>query len=183
MCDPKGCAKVLVVVRGGGPPPPLVDPNLGGRWVGRSAAGLPGGGGGGRSVGTPTYIPQNDPHHTLLILDMHKWGKIFSKKIAHQLTLPSAKVRPGGRVGVKILFCAFPPFLNSPQNSDYFEYRHIGSNTKISPCHMPKAKSPAPLAPTKPIILHNNFAVCRGEGSRPPLGSAPVVAIGPHRPP
>ena len=36
-------------------------------------------------------------------------------------------MRPGGRVGVKILFCAFQPFLNSPQNSEYFEYRHIGS--------------------------------------------------------
>ena len=57
----------------------------------------------------------------------------------------SAKVRPGGRVGVKIPFCTFQPFLNSPQNSEYFEYRHIGSNEKISPCHMPKTKSPAPL--------------------------------------
>ena len=79
MCDPEGCATVLGVV-GGGDPPPLVDPNLGGRRVGRSAAGLPGEGGGGGSVGTPTYIPQNDPHDTLIILKMHKWGKFFFKK-------------------------------------------------------------------------------------------------------
>ena len=45
---------------------------LEGRWVGRSAAGLPGGGGG--SVGTPTYIPQNDPHDALIILNIHNWG-------------------------------------------------------------------------------------------------------------
>ena len=44
--DPEGCATVLGVVGGGGdPPPPLVDPNLGGQRVGRSAAGLRGGGG------------------------------------------------------------------------------------------------------------------------------------------
>ena len=49
-------------------PPPLVDPILGGWRVGRSAARLPGGG----LVGTPTYIPQNDPHDTLIILNMHK---------------------------------------------------------------------------------------------------------------
>ena len=54
-------------------------------------------------------------------------------------SLPSAKVRPRGRVGVKILFCAFHPFLNSPQNSEYFEYSHIGSNKKISPRPMPKS--------------------------------------------
>ena len=84
MCDPEGCATVLGAVGGGGGdkgtggiPPPLVDPNLGGRRVGRSAAGLLGGGG---SVGTPTYIPQNDPHDTLIILNMHKWGKTNFKK-------------------------------------------------------------------------------------------------------
>ena len=57
---------------------------------------------------------------------------------------------------VKILFCAFQPFLKSPQNSEYFEYRHIRSNKKISPCHMPITKSPAP---TKPIVLYNHFGV------------------------
>ena len=55
MCDPEGCATVLGVVRGGGTqaPPPLVDPNLGGRRVRRSAAGLPRG---GRWVPQPTYL-------------------------------------------------------------------------------------------------------------------------------
>ena len=53
----------------------------GGRWVGRSAAGVPRGGG---SVGTPTYIPQHDPHDTLIILNIHKWVKIFfSEKFAY----------------------------------------------------------------------------------------------------
>ena len=85
-------------------------------------------------MGTPTYVPQNDPHERLIILNVHNWGKKFLKKFAHQLRLPSAKVLPGGRVGVKILFCAFQPFLNSRQNSEYFEYRHIGSNKKSSPC-------------------------------------------------
>ena len=76
---------------------------------------------------------------------------------------------------MKILICAFQPFLNSPQNSEYFEYRHIGSNKKISPCRMPKAKSPAPLAPTKPSVLYNHFGVCRGGGggTPPPWGSGP----------
>ena len=33
-------------------------------------------------MGTPTYIPQNDPHDTLIILNMHKWGKkIFKNKL------------------------------------------------------------------------------------------------------
>ena len=31
--------------------------------------------GGGGSVGTPTYVPQNDPHDTLIILNIHNWGK------------------------------------------------------------------------------------------------------------
>ena len=69
-------------------------------------------------------------------------------------------------MGVKILFCVFHPFLNSPQNSEYFEYRHIGSNKKNSPCRMPKTKSPAP---TKPIVLYNHFGVCR-RGSPPHFG-------------
>ena len=30
----------------------------------------------GGSVGTPTYIPQNHPHDTLIIWNIHKWGKL-----------------------------------------------------------------------------------------------------------
>ena len=41
------------------------------RWVGRSAAGSRGGGG----VGTPTCVPQNDPHDALIIWNIHNWGK------------------------------------------------------------------------------------------------------------
>ena len=70
----------------------------GGRWVGRSAAGVPGGG----SVDTPTYIPQNDSHDALMFLNIHKWDKKFGfKKFAHQLRHPSAK-KVGS--GVKLSF-------------------------------------------------------------------------------
>ena len=47
-----------------------------------SAAGLPGGGG---SVGTPTYIPQNDPHDTLIILNIQNWCKKIPKKLPMKL--------------------------------------------------------------------------------------------------
>ena len=66
------------------------------------------------------------------------------------------------------LFCAFQPFLNSPQNSEYFEDRHIGWNKKNSPCRMPKTKSPAPPAPTKHLVPCDNFGVRRGGGGPPP---------------
>ena len=57
MCDLEGCATVLGAVGGGGGTP-LVDPNLGGCRVGRSAAGLPEkvGGGGGQWVPRHTYL-------------------------------------------------------------------------------------------------------------------------------
>ena len=39
---------------------------------------------------------------------------------------------------------------------------------------MPKTKSPASPAPTKPIVPNNHFGVCRGGGGvPPPLGSGP----------
>ena len=64
---PTGCENFWVSGRGGG-----------GRWVGRSAARVLRGG----SVGTPTYIPQNDPHDALITLNIHKWGKkIFRKNL------------------------------------------------------------------------------------------------------
>ena len=63
-------------------------------------------GGGGGSVGTPTYIPQNDPHDTLIILNIHNWCKKNSKKIAHKIRLPGYILvvsrrapRGGGGVG------------------------------------------------------------------------------------
>ena len=78
-------------------------------------------------MGTPTYKPQNDPHDVLIILNIQKWGKKnFQKKFAHWPRLLSAKVRPGGHVWGQKVFCVFQTFLNSPQNSEYFEHRHIG---------------------------------------------------------
>ena len=120
-------------------------------------------------MGTPIYIPQNDLHDALIILNIHNWGKFFSKKFANQLRLPLAKVRPGGRVGVKIFFCVFHPFLNSPQNSKYFQYRHIGSNKKSYPCRMPKTKPPALRAPTNPLLRTTILGSVEG-GSPPPVG-------------
>ena len=59
-------------------------------------------------MGTPIYTPQNDPHEALIILNIHKWGKLFfQKKIAHQLRLPSAKVGSGSK-----LFLCFSPMVN-----------------------------------------------------------------------
>ena len=39
-------------------------------------------------MGTPTYIPQNDPHDALIILNVHKWGKNFFKKICLSTQAP-----------------------------------------------------------------------------------------------
>ena len=78
-------------------------------------------------MGTPTYIPQNDPHDALIILNINKWGK---KKLAKNLSISSGSHQSRSDLevgsGVKFLFCVFHPFLNSPQNSEYFECRNIG---------------------------------------------------------
>ena len=81
----------------------------------------PGGGG-----GTPTCIPQNHPHATLIILNIQKWGKTSQKILpvssgSHQ---PRSDLEVGS--GVTTCFCVFHPLLNSPQNSEYFEFRHMG---------------------------------------------------------
>ena len=79
--------------RGGRTPlPPLVDPNLGGRAVNRRA---PLGAGGGCSVGTPTYKPQNDPHCTLIILGMRQWGKKVFKKNCPSTEAPISQASTG----------------------------------------------------------------------------------------
>ena len=61
----------------------------GGQLVGvRGSERAPGGG------GTPTYMPQNDPHDASIILGIHEWG--FFPPISSGL--PAAKVRRRGRV-------------------------------------------------------------------------------------
>ena len=162
MCDPKGCATVVGDESAGGEGGGLVDANIRGRPVGRSAAGLPGAEGGG-GVGTPTYKPKNDYQDKLIFLNTHDWRKKnIQEKFAHQLKLPSTKVQAGGWVGVKFLLRVFHPILNSPQNSEYFEYRHIGLSQKFFPCCMPETKYPAPPAPTKTVVPHNHFGPCAG---------------------
>ena len=87
ILDPSRVRRLLGVRRGGG--------------VGGSAGQPSGYSGGGGSVGTPTYIPQNDPHDALIILNIHNWGnkKFFTKELA--------KVRPGGQVGGQTCFSVF----------------------------------------------------------------------------
>ena len=57
-------------------------------------------------------MPQNDSHDALIFLNIHNWGeKSFQKKFAHQLRLPSAKVRPGGQVRGQIVVVFFTYFF------------------------------------------------------------------------
>ena len=62
-------------------------------------------------MGTLTYIPQYDTHDALIILNIHRWGKIFSKKIAQQLRLPISQgpARRSGQ-GSKCFFVFFIHF-------------------------------------------------------------------------
>ena len=54
-------------------PPPWSPCREGGLGWGCPACRAGGGGGGP----TPTYMAQNDPHVTLIILTTHMWGKFF----------------------------------------------------------------------------------------------------------
>ena len=59
------------------PPLPLLGRRAGrGVWTGAALPAVPGGGGGP----TPTYMAQNDPHITLIILTAHMWGGVFFVK-------------------------------------------------------------------------------------------------------
>ena len=62
-------------------------------------------------MGTPTHIPQNDPHDALIILNIHNWGtKVFQKN----LPISSGSHQPRSDPEVRsIFFCVFDPFLNS----------------------------------------------------------------------
>ena len=87
----------------------------------------------GGSVGTPIYIPQNDPHDALIIWNIHNWGKKISRK---NFPISSGSHQPRSdqevRSGVKFFCEFFHPFVNSPPNSEYFEKRHEGFKKK--PC-------------------------------------------------
>ena len=110
---PTGCENFLGIWRGGR-----------GRWVGQSAAGVHGGERGGG--GNPTYITQNNPHDTLIVFNVHNWGKkCFRKNLLFSSGCYQPRSDPEVRSG-SMCCCAFHPFLNSPQNSKYFEDRHIG---------------------------------------------------------
>ena len=75
------CSYRDAVIGGGGPlQPPWLTQTLGVGGLDGQPPGSRGGGGGAGSVGTPTYIAQNDPHDMLIILNMHKWGKKNCKK-------------------------------------------------------------------------------------------------------
>ena len=63
-------------------------------------------------MGTPTFIPQNDPHDVLIILNIHKWGKKFFFR--KNLPISSGSHQPGFdpevRSGVKFCFVFFTHF-------------------------------------------------------------------------
>ena len=62
-------------------------------------------------MGTPTYVPQNDPHDALIILNIHKWDKRISRK---HLPIDSGSHQPRSdrevRSGVKIISVVFKHF-------------------------------------------------------------------------
>ena len=81
----------------------------------------------GGSVGTPTYMPPNDPHDALIIWNIHNWvKKSFRKKLPISSGSHQPRSDPEVRSGVKFFLCVFHPFVNSPPNSEYFEYIHVG---------------------------------------------------------
>ena len=121
-------------------------------------------------MGTPTYIPQNDPHDTLIVLNIYNWGKKIFKKICPSTQAPISQ-GPTQRSGrVKILFCAFHPFFNSPQNSEYFEYRHIGSNKKFPPAVCVQKNLRRLWRPQNPLF-HTTIWRCVEGGGGGGLGS------------
>ena len=49
-------------------------------------------------MGTPTYVPQNDPHDALINLNIHKWGKKFFRK---NLPIGSGSYQPRSDLEVR----------------------------------------------------------------------------------
>ena len=77
----------------------------------------------GGSVGTPTYIPQNDPHDAQIILNIHKWGKkIFNKKLS--ISSGSHQPRSNPEVG---LGSPPPPERPVTEHFVFWEARLSGS--------------------------------------------------------
>ena len=69
-----------------------------------------------------------------------------------------------------MLFCVFHPFLNSPENSEYFEYRHIGLNKKIPPAVCLKKNLRRLLRPQDPLTCTTILRSVQGGGVTPPWG-------------
>ena len=84
----------------------------GGGYVGRPVnCRGPLGGGGGRWVGTPTHIPQNDPHDALIILNTHNWGKnFFQKNLPFSSGSHQPRYDPEVRSGSICFLCFLPIF-------------------------------------------------------------------------
>ena len=96
-------------------------------------------GGGG---GTPIYKPQNDTHDALIVLYIHKWGENFSsKKISFppiSSGFPAAKVHLGRLGRGSKFFHVFHPFLNSPRESEHFEYKTHRVKRLFTPSKRPR---------------------------------------------
>ena len=62
-------------------------------------------------MNTPTYIPQNDPRDTLIILNMHKWGKKnFKKKLPINSGSHQPRSDPEAGSGSNSFFVLFSHF-------------------------------------------------------------------------
>ena len=60
-------------------------------------------------MGTPTYIPQHDPHDTLIILNIHKW---VEKKFHKNLPISSGSHQPRSNPEVRSGVKNFSVFFN-----------------------------------------------------------------------
>ena len=114
----------------------------------------------------------------------HKWARWLHNPC--HLGDP-LRFRAGGRIKsgprwLHNLFCAFQPFLNSPQNSEYFEYRHIGSNKKNSPAVCLKQNLRRLWRRQSTLFCATNLGSVEGGVHPPPFGvgsrpgAPPVIA-------
>ena len=62
-------------------------------------------------MGTPTYVPQNDPHDALIILNIHNSGKQnFRKNLPISSGSHQPTSNPEVRSGSKFFLCFSPIF-------------------------------------------------------------------------